>query len=203
MSKVIAFSGGCFSGKTSAIQLVKDDFIAKGLTCVVIEELIRDYKIKSIDDLRSDPNAYFDIQEQIITKKIMQEEKSIIMHYDVVLIDRAISDSLFYLLFYVDANKLTPDRQDKYLALVNFVTQYAKLQAFKEIYSCVAFFKPINAACEDTVFRPHDINMRKFTESAFINFINLANMAPELPYISFDLNYENIKNVPNVLIEYL
>ena len=61
MSKVIAFSGGCFSGKTSAIQLVKDDFIAKGLTCVVIEELIRDYKIKSIDDLRSDPNAYFEI----------------------------------------------------------------------------------------------------------------------------------------------
>jgi len=69
MSTLIAFSGACHSGKTTAISAVKEAFPRS----VSLDELIRQKDIPNLTALRADPNAYLDVEWDIITKKMKQE----------------------------------------------------------------------------------------------------------------------------------
>ena len=110
MSKVIAFSGGCFSGKTTTMNEVKAYLEDAGYKVVVLGELIRTATSKPIDVIRKDPTAYLRLQEKIIRSKIEQENKALEDDSNTVyLADRAITDSLFYLQNYVDKSGLSDE----------------------------------------------------------------------------------------------
>ena len=103
---VIAFSGGCFSGKTSTIEALEKILISKNIKVIKLNELMRNFtKNLSIDTLRTKfPNRYFKIEKQVISNKISDEEKAKKFYKDdtcVMLIDRALTVSLFYYVNYV------------------------------------------------------------------------------------------------------
>jgi len=188
---IIAFSGGCFSGKTSTINLYKN---LLGDRAITLDELVRGKKIISIDDIRKDPIKYLDFQEEIITQKIEQEKYAFSNSKDkIVLVDRALSDSLFYLTFYVNKDKnLQGNFWTKYSSLIDRVkksTQYA----FENIYDYVLEFSPIEAKCNDEVFRPHFIDVQKYIEYDMISTYNQAFSKPN-QLIKLNLN----KNVNEI-----
>ena len=66
----ITFTGGCHSGKTTSIQIIKKILEEKGKTVYIFSEIIRNHNIGSIDEIRSDANKYIDLQYNIINEKI-------------------------------------------------------------------------------------------------------------------------------------
>lgn len=176
MSKpiVIAFSGGCFSGKTTTMEKLKESLEKRGHRVIMLSELVREYKIGSIDELRENPSKYLAFQDSIITSKISAEAHLLSQAYsdtDIVLVDRAITDSLFYLLFYVDKKELTERDLNIYWHLLSRAQNHAEY-AFKHIYDEVIEFAPINKLCDDTVFRPQKIDILKYIESIAISMLN-------------------------------
>ena len=70
MSRVIAFSGGCFSGKTTTMKFVKEQLISAGYKVTVLDEIIRTVTDKPIDEIRKNPSAYLDLQKKISSSSI-------------------------------------------------------------------------------------------------------------------------------------
>ena len=74
--KIIVFTGGCYSGKTTSMEIIKKLLEEQGKSVIFLDELIRKYNIESIDDIRKDANKYMDLQYDIISGKIQAELKS-------------------------------------------------------------------------------------------------------------------------------
>lgn len=168
---IIAFSGGCYSGKTTSMQRLQRHI---GLDrCIFLSELIREKLTTSIDDIRAHPSDYLRLQCDIIKQKINQEMELPLYNKDlVILVDRAIADSIFYMLFYIDKHSLTEPELRTYYGLYKYARDYAKF-AYKNIYSAVLFFEPIEEKCIDLVNRPKAINSTmKFFERDLIKSIN-------------------------------
>lgn len=154
MAKVIAFSGGCHSGKTTTLNKIADIFTARGLNVVIISELIRDVTRKPIDELRKDPSSYLNIQEQIISAKIEQEIKAFNDESDTVyLVDRAITDSLFYLQNYVDKSNLS-ELEIVRLCNLDFVARQHANDAFNRGYDALVMFEPLDIIDNKDTYRP-------------------------------------------------
>lgn len=174
MSKVIAFSGGCFSGKTTTMNKVKAYLEDAGYKVVVLGELIRTATDKPIDEIRKDPTAYLRLQEKIIRSKIEQENKALEDKSDTVYIaDRAITDSLFYLQNYVDKSSLSDEDMIAYCKLHKEVIEHAnKVFGINESkYFVVLEFSPINGESNDQ-FRPKHIDCSKEYEHDAICVLN-------------------------------
>ena len=97
----IAFSGGCFSGKTSTMEALKSVLEKDGYKVVIVSEAMRETEVAksgmSIDAIRQDANLYFKLQKEIIKKKVKQE-RDVPFNDEpdtIYLFDRAITDSLF------------------------------------------------------------------------------------------------------------
>lgn len=180
--KVIAFSGGCLSGKSTTMELLKHRLEDEGNKVILLDELMREQKVTSIDDIRKKPSEYLKIQKQIIEDKITQElgieyhvlkskldcvknNKDVEEYY--VLINRAISDSIFYLLFYVDKSQLSLNDLKIYEELYRFADVCAH-KIFGTVYDLVVSFEPIKFKAKSDEFRPKNIDILKFTESRFI-----------------------------------
>lgn len=192
--RVVTFSGGCVSGKTTMMNAVRENLASKGIKCVFMDEIMREKKINSIDDIRSAPGKYLSLQEDIIMEKVNLERmikfstKSI--DADVVLIDRALSDSLFYLLFYTDKSKLTTAELQRFEALYAYVNDHAKYM-FERIYDLVIFFKPLSNVKVDDKFRPKNIDILKYTESRMIEMLNTYFCMGGCRMMSTDLNNDH------------
>lgn len=174
MSKVIAFSGGCFSGKTTTMNKVKVYLEDAGYKVVVLGELIRTATNKPIDVIRKDPIAYLHLQEKIIRSKIEQENKALEDNSDTIyLADRAITDSLFYLQNYVDKSNLSYKDIIAYCKLHKEVIEHAnKVFGIKEPkYFMVLEFSPIIGKSNDK-FRPKHIDYSKKYEHDAICILN-------------------------------
>lgn len=203
MSKplVIAFSGGCFSGKTTTMEKLKELLEKRGHKVAMLSELVREHKIESIDKLRQDPSAYLKFQQDIILEKIDAELNCTKLDVDVVLVDRAITDSLFYLMFYVDKSRLSFDDIALFYSLQNRTRMHMK-QAFEQIYHLVIEFSPINAVCDDKVFRPKQIGALKYIEHDIISMLNEFAMPCTLgKYIRCDLNTQTPENLILKIVE--
>lgn len=169
---VIAFSGGCFSAKTETMNMFKKHF---GNEVVLLSEVIRE-RLKntpfSIDDVRQKPKAYLELQFDIISSKI-QDELDVVQNNEnkLIIVDRALTDSLFYYTFYVDKSSLSIDdleRYDKFLGeLISTVGFHCR-----NVYDCILEFKPINKVCNDGKYRPGSINIIKKTEYKMIHMYN-------------------------------
>lgn len=190
----IAFSGGCFSGKSSSIEKLKE--LLGEENCIVLGEVMRDQKIRSIDDIRKYPKVYLGLQSKIILQKIKQELEAFKLNDNkIILIDRALSDSLFYLTFYLDKSQLNTDQLKELAQLYNLVFENA-YSSFHERYDLVLNFLPIDSECTDKKFRPDNIKILKEVEHNIINTFTKG-IAKDNTYIynqliDIDLNLEKL-----------
>ena len=186
----IAFSGGCLSGKTTTMKEAKKIFTNYGIKTITLDEIIRKQPIESIDELRRNASKYLELEHKIITEKIKCEEALFKSNEkQVVLCDRAITDSLFYLLFYTDKNSLAVDELDTLNILYNYIDAHAK-NAFANIYDLLIEFSPLEVKSNDR-FRPSNIDILKYSEYRLIHTLNEAysQFAPEsFASLHIDLN---------------
>lgn len=199
MSKVIAFSGGCFSGKTTAIQAVKKSLEDAGYKVTVLDELIRTVTDKPIDVIRWNSSEYLELQDKIIRGKIAQEIKAFEDKSDTIyLVDRAITDSLFYLQNYVDKNSRSPNEMKVFCALHKDTIRHAR-RAFgypddHSGYFAVVEFKPLVGENTD-LFRPMHIDYSKEFEHDAIHILNLSFDEGHVPFVLVDLNKSDVQNL--------
>lgn len=172
----IAFSGGCFSGKTSTMQALKSILEKEGYKVVIIDENIRKTeKAKkcsdSIDALRANPDSYFELQKEIIQEKIKQENEAFNSKKpNVYLFDRALTDSLFYYEFYVDKSKLA--HKDDYFNFHKWLID----NIFNSMYhlDLLVEFKPLLGIHTDDKMRPANLGIASSSEFLAIHRNNVA-----------------------------
>lgn len=192
-SKLIVFAGGCHSGKTSSINVIENLLKNRGKSVISLNELIRKYNIESIDDIRKDPNKYVDIQYNIITGKISAEIEAVSSDYDFILIDRSVTDSLFYLTFYVDKNNLDTEHQQKFIKLFHYLNNY--LNDVNNIYTYIFEFVPIRQLQENDTFRPQNLKDLQEIEYEMIKKYNKLYFNNHNGYIKIDLNGMKLENL--------
>lgn len=196
-TRFIVFSGGCFSGKTTTMLKAKEIFEKHGHAVVLLSELVRKREIVSIDEIRKNPFAYLAFEEDVIREKIAQEIK---LHKQnkkqVVLVDRSITDSLFYLTFYTDKSELGELEWERYELLHAEVVAHIKF-AFNYIYGPILEFSPITKTENtDTQFRPKQIDLLKNIEHDIIHSFNESFAKDTSRTIRrFDLNAVNANEV--------
>lgn len=161
-SKLIAFSGGCLSGKTTAMMELKKE-LEPIYKVKVLGELMRKQGFASIDEIRRWPIEYLNLQCKVTPEKIAQEREAYYLDYDYVLIDRSIVDSYFYLLFYTDKSSYTLKEWQKFRELTQAIENHIAWSTTH--YHKVLFFEPLDVTCEDKVFRPENIDVLKYIES--------------------------------------
>lgn len=163
-SKLIAFSGGCHSGKTTTINIVKKELESRGKKVIVLNELLRNVTDKPIDELRKDKEEYYRVQKKIISEKINQEKRACQEIYEgrkdtVYFADRALSDSLFYLEHYVETSSFDDSLLEDYIAFDKYVFDEALL-SFRRRYEYVIEFTPIQVKPdENDKYRPKRIDI--------------------------------------------
>lgn len=172
---IVAFSGGCFSGKTTTINKVAEKLRQLGYTVYILNENIRDKnvfrKAGNIDNIRQDPNSYLLLQNEIIREKIENENEILDAKYTtktIILVDRALTDSLFYLSCYVDKANLTLENKKIFRHLFSFI--YMILLLSKR-YDKVLEFRPIKIENIDK-YRPKDLEQLHFFEYEMIHCLN-------------------------------
>lgn len=209
MAKIIAFSGGCFSGKTTTMEVLREELFCRDYHVIIFDELIRDATKKPIDELRKDSAEYFKVQKQIINAKMEQEGLAFMLaahkqftEKTIVLLDRAISDSLFYLENYINTTQLPDELIEEYCDLHKGIVEYAKW-AFKS-YTLVAEFKPLGRRDNTDTYRPKGIDALKYYEHDAIHIINRSFLSEgKSLYREYDLNTQLAAEVVEDIIKAL
>lgn len=204
MAKLILFSGGCNSGKTTTLKAVASKLQSLGYDVNILDELIRKETDKPIDELRKDANAYLKLQDKIIRAKIEQEKAAIENNRtdDIYLADRAVTDSLFYLENYVDKSQLDEEGLKLFCRLHNSVHEYLKRYFWR--YFLVVEFQPV-AVREYDLFRPVCIDMMKDYEAIGIERLNwyYSNGYKKQNFMVADLNYTKLEETVDKIIKKL
>ena len=199
----IVFTGGCHSGKTTSIHIIKKILEKRGKRVYIFSEIIRNHNIGSIDEIRSDANKYMDLQNQIINEKIDMElslsesnyEEDINRYNCVVLVDRAITDSLFYLTFYTDKNGFNDESKKNFINTYNRIQNH--LKNINNIYDYVFEFKPIQNIIENDNFRPKELDKMKEIEYNMIHLYNQVYFGKYSKYKEIDLNNIKVDDLEN------
>ena len=172
---LIAFSGGCFSGKTTTMNKLLSYLKDKEYPVEVIGERARELMPQqyngNIDLLRKNAKDYLKFEIDIISKKIQDEDNARAGESKkIYLIDRALSDSLFYLETYIDVKSLDLESAkaftDFHKKLVDLLTKYLYR------YNIMFEFEPIENSNNDDTFRPGNIDVIKHYEHNRIKRIN-------------------------------
>lgn len=202
MAKLILFSGGCNSGKTTTLKAVASKLQSLGYRVNILDEIIRKETDKPIDELRKDAKAYLALQDKIIRAKIEQEKAAIEDNRtdDIYLADRAVTDSLFYLESYVDKSRLDEEGLKLFCKLHSSVHEYLKHYFWR--YSLVVEFQPI-AVRELDLFRPVHVDMMKNYECVGIARLNYcySNGYKKQNFMAADLNHMKTEEVIDKIIE--
>lgn len=156
MTAILAFSGGCNSGKSTTMLKLSLDLQKRGYSVKTNNEIIRTKIDMPIDKVRYEAKQYIDLQHEIISEKIKQEKHADNSEYDFVFFDRSIIDSMFYLCFYVDKARLSKEYWSKYCKLYKKVKKHIDL-AFNKIYTRVILFEPLSKLYEHDICRPKNV----------------------------------------------
>ena len=186
--KMLVFSGSCYSGKTTSINIIKKILESKNKKVIFLSELIRKYNIVSIDKVRDDSNDYMELQNTVVNDKINSEKKAIEEYNKntYVLIDRSITDSLFYLTFYINKSSLDKEHKKMFIDLFNTVNKY--LDNINNVYDYVFEFKPILNKTEIDKYRPENLNDFQSIEYEMIKKYNGLYFKENKNYFKVDLN---------------
>lgn len=185
----IAFSGGCFSGKTSTMKALKSTLEKEGNEVIILSELIRETekakRINSIDEIRRCPNMYFDLQKDIIRAKVQQEFKAFFSNRPVIyLFDRALTDSLFYYEFYVDKSNLC-NKQNYFAFYEQLICNIKNSFNYLDL---IVEFKPLKQIKNDDMMRPATIEYSAQAEYLGIHRNNMAFLKSPDNYMQLDLS---------------
>lgn len=201
----IAFSGGCFSGKTSTMEALKSILEKEGYKVVIVSEAMRETEVAksgmSIDAIRQDANLYFKLQKEIIQKKINQEFEAFNGKPNTIyLFDRAITDSLFYYEFYVDKGKL--DNKEEYFKFHKYLLD--KVSSTLNQVDLLIEFKPLNNRdINADKMRPAYLSSASYSEFACIFILNnnyRRKLDRKLGYYMVDLNDKYYNNCVEQII---
>ena len=202
MAKLILFSGGCNSGKTTTLKAVASKLQSLGYRVNILDEIIRKETDKPIDELRKDAKAYLELQDKIIRAKIEQEKAAIEDNRtdDIYLADRAVTDSLFYLESYVDKSRLDEEGLKLFCKLHSSVHEYLKCYFWR--CSLIVEFQPV-AVRELDLFRPVHVDMMKNYECVGIARLNYcySNGYKKQNFMAADLNHMKTEEVIDKIIE--
>ena len=175
---VIALSGASHSGKTTFLTDAQEVLGNDNVICVT--ENIREIeKVKEIgiENIRKDPLVYFDIQKEIITKKIRQEMEMMVKNENkIILVDRSLADSIWYLTKYVETSGFSDGKKAEYFDFLEKVHVQAE-HSFALIYDAVFIFPPIekeNSEQTLDIFRQdftyfHKSQSAEFSQIAVLN----------------------------------
>lgn len=156
MAKLIAFSGGCHSGKTTILNLVADKLENVGMNVVKFNELAREKisfneTLTDIDAIRRHCLSYYNLQKEIVNAKMEQEVTAIMDESDTIyLADRALTDSLFYFQNYTSPWKFNKYGKTGFYKLWNALTEH--LDKYFDEYEYVFEFKPIQIGQDNSAF---------------------------------------------------
>lgn len=169
---VIAISGASHSGKTTFINNLQNKLRGQ---VEFYDEIIRNYDFSSIDDIRKDASQYFQIQKDIITQKIKQEEKAADKNKKdkLIIFDRSLADSIYYFTTYVDEKNLTDKEREDYYSFFVYIYKKAK-EHFANVYDSVFLFEPINPESNTDSFRPSNLKERQTLEYLMIKTLTLG-----------------------------
>ena len=175
--KVIVFTGGCFSGKTTTMEKMKDIFTKQlEIKTEILKEPIRNYPgADNIDELRKDPSKYLEMQETTTYDRYTNLIWAVHKHKNdeiVFLVDRALSDVMFYSTYYLKKEDLSTANNEQFIyeKFLKNVENYAEYCG-KEIYDYILEFHPLDfdvQKSEDAKFRPEKINELKWIEHEHI-----------------------------------
>lgn len=190
--KLISFSGGCYSGKTTAINYLADELRNKyERQVVVLGEVIRDYLVKNnlnIEDLRKDPQGFWVMQKETTLQRAERELEAVNKYSStdtIILQDRALTDVLFYLETYTD--KANVDAAD-FAKFRSLLLQTIDLSLGKT--DLVVQCKPLNGT-NKSVYRTKGIDHLKYFEYDCIARIN-RDFVPAYKLIEVDFNLTNL-----------
>lgn len=177
--KLIVFTGGCFSGKTTTMGVMKELFEKYfNINTIILKEPIRDYPgSENISELRKNREEYLNMQIYTTNQRIDMTLSALEKYKDsetVILIDRGLADCMFYAMYYIHGDKLTEESRKKYNTFLRETENTALTKFYNGVYDYVLEFKPleINATEEDKKFRPVDIDEKKYIESNLIHAWN-------------------------------
>lgn len=197
MPFIVPFSGGCFSGKTTTMRAVQAILSNLKYNCRIVEEPIRRLKIASIDELRKKPSEYLKMQLKITPARINHELSLRETQMPAIfLVDRALADSMFYPLFYLNTEELNNKELAKAKDLFNLMQNSAPF-LYSGVYNHVLFFRPMELACTDTKFRPTRIDVLKYIESDMI--LNLTKTFTD-NFTVLNMNHQTAEEVANLIL---
>lgn len=197
MPFIVPFSGGCFSGKTTTMRAVQAILSNLKYNCRIVEEPIRRLKIASIDELRKKPSEYLKMQLKITPARINHELSLRETAMPAIfLVDRAIADSMFYPLFYLNTEELNNRELLKAKNLFALMQKSAQF-LYDGVYNHVLFFKPMELSCSDTKFRPTRIDVLKYIESDMI--LNLTKSFTD-DFTVLNMNFQTAEEVANLIL---
>lgn len=157
MAFVFVFSGGCSSGKTTAINKVAQLLGEENVH--IVSENIRQYLSgdMTITQLRSNPVKYLELQDKIIYEKATNESIGKDQKKQICLVDRSLIDSKFYLNHYTNKSDFSIDNWKIFTVLCHKVEQLIR-HSLENVYDLTFLFKPLNnQSDEDIVNRPEGI----------------------------------------------
>ena len=171
---VIAFSGGCCSGKTTALNAIKDRLEQEGFRVMSFKADTHAYlkeRNATIDSIRKVAFDYLRYQEFVCTEQWNFENqilREFYNDYDVILLDRSLFDCLFYTIYYFN---LGDDGLRFGLGLERYYNLQLELykhlqEAVDRVYDLTLCFEPLMEPKGEvnTFSRPSNIKMLKHIE---------------------------------------
>lgn len=172
---VFAFSGGCCSGKTTALNALKDVLEKENFKVLVFKadsHLYLKERNTTIDKIRKSAPEYLKFQE-FVCKEQWNFETQILQglydnYYDVILLDRALFDCQFYTTAYFNLG-------DEALQYGDYLDRYQRLlinlsiklpESVEHVYNQSFCFAPLNKpkSQTDTYTRPANLKGLQYIE---------------------------------------
>jgi nicotinamide riboside kinase len=199
--KVIAFSGACNSGKTTLIRQVASVLATREINVVSIYDNIHgliDSTGLSIDELRKNQQEFFAVEQVAICEKIKNETEAIrSVRNGIILIDRTLFDSYYYLTKYVhDANVTCTPMFKEFKRYALAAARYASTSIYDKIY----ILDPITSI-ESNKYRPVNLLREQLNEYETIKEIIFENCADSCKIICADNRQKICAEIVNLAID--